>query len=87
MSYTKIFKHIKDALKERNKWNKNYRSFRIEYATERYKELEERATELLFEIKQEQWREFLARQGKVRFPLFLSGKGLIVSEKGRGVNR
>ena len=56
-------KHIKDILKERNKWYKNYRSFRSEYATERYKELEERATELILEFKQEQWREFLARQG------------------------
>jgi len=28
-------KHIKDILKERNKWYKNYRSFRSEFATER----------------------------------------------------
>jgi hypothetical protein len=56
-------KHIKYVLKERNKWYKNYRSFRSEYATERCKELEERATELILEFKQEQGREFLARRG------------------------
>jgi hypothetical protein len=55
---------IVSVLKSRNYWGKLYRQNRDEFSANTYKLKIELANELIAKYKQEQWHEFLNRQGK-----------------------
>lgn len=51
-------------LKARNYWGRECRKFRSESLAKKYREFEFLANESIKEFKQEQWKNFIKRQGK-----------------------